>query len=201
MMDHDRTSWVLDGPVAGPFAHPRGMPGRLAATVMARSNARPAREVAARLALQPQQTVLEVGFGPGVLLRALADRSEAPRLVGVEPSEVMIGRARRRVPHADLRPGTAAGTGLADECVDHVVSVNTVAIWPDLDAGLDELRRVLAPGGSLVLAWHRAGARSRASRRMGLPAEALDRLHGELGTRFDDVLRTDLTDVVEFRAR
>jgi ubiquinone/menaquinone biosynthesis C-methylase UbiE len=30
--------------------------------------------------------------------------------------------------------------------VDHAVSVNTIAIWPDRDAGLDEFTRVVRPG-------------------------------------------------------
>lgn len=37
--------------------------------------------------------------------------------------------------------------------------------------------------------------------RAGLPATGLDRLHGALNSRFDDVSRTDPTDIVEFRAR
>jgi hypothetical protein len=74
-----------------------------------------------------------------VLLAALAGRSERPRLVGIDPSAEMATLAAQRVPGADLRAGSAAATGLGDESVDHVVSVNNVAIWPDLDAGLDEL--------------------------------------------------------------
>lgn len=196
-MDHDRYSWVLDQPVTSPFAHPSGIRGQLARSVMALSNRRSSREVAATLPLRPGDRVLEVGFGPGVLLRALAARPEAPGLIGVEPSTVMLDRARpsRTV---ELRSGTAADTGLPGGCVDHVVSVNTVALWPDLDAGMDELRRVLRVGGTLSLAWHRAGARSRTSRRLGLPPAAATRIEEGIRARFDAVSRTDLSDVVLF---
>lgn len=199
MTDIDRTSWFLDGPATSSFAHPRGLRGRLAGWVMHRSNGRASREVAARVPAGGR--VLEVGFGPGVLLRALAARPDAPRLVGVEPSPVMLGRARRLLPDAELHAGTAAATGLPTASVDHVVSVNTVAIWPDLDAGLDELRRVLRDGGTLLLAWHRgAGARSPASRRIGLPAAALARIEDGLRARFPDVTRDELSDVLLWTA-
>lgn len=194
------TSWALDGPVASPFAHPRGLRGHLAGRLMAVTNGRAAREVAALLALRAGQTVLEVGYGPGVLLAALLARRERPRLLGVDPSAEMRALAGRRAPGADLQLGEAAATGLDDASVDHVVSVNTVAIWPDLDAGLDELCRVLRPGGSLLLAWHRAGARSRISRRLALADAALHRIEAGLATRLRSVERVPLSDVLVFRA-
>ncbi|MDQ4119600.1 MAG: class I SAM-dependent methyltransferase, partial [Actinomycetota bacterium] len=95
-----------------------------------------------------------------------------------------IARGRVRVGE-----GSAAATGLPDACADVVVSVNTVAIWPDLDAGLDELRRVLRPGGTLVLSWHGGRAPSRAARRLCLPAEQLDRIGAAVSARFSGARR------------
>jgi ubiquinone/menaquinone biosynthesis C-methylase UbiE len=194
------TSWALQRTVKSPFAHPRGLRGRFAGRIMAVTNARCSREVAALVPLRPGQSVLEVGYGPGVLLAALERRPERPRLLGVDPSSEMARLARRRAPGADLSTGSAAATGLADGSVDHVVSVNTVAIWPDLDAGLDELRRVVRPGGSVILAWHSATARSRISRTLALPEPQLIRIADGLAARFGSVARIALTDVVLFRA-
>ena len=132
-------------------------------------NRRASREVAALVPLRDEETVLEVGYGPGVLLAALRARPERPVLVGVDPSAEMAELAARRVPEAEVRLGTADRTGQPHASVDRVVSLNTVAIWPDLDAGLDELCRVVRPGGSIVLAWHSAAARSPISRRLALP--------------------------------
>jgi len=163
------SSWTRDEPVRSPFAHPRGLRGRLAGRLMELVNRRASREVAALVPLRDEETVLEVGYGPGVLLAALRARPERPVLVGVDPSAEMAELAARRVPEAEVRLGTADRTGLPDASVDRVVSLNTVAIWPDLDAGLDELCRVVRPGGSIVLAWHSAAARSPISRRLALP--------------------------------
>ncbi|MFC4945424.1 class I SAM-dependent methyltransferase [Pseudonocardia sp. GCM10023141] len=65
--------------------------------------------------------------------------------------EIAGGRVR-------VDPGDAADTGRPDASLDLVVSVNTVAIWPELDTGVAELRRVLRPGGRRVLAWDGAVA-------------------------------------------
>lgn len=197
-------SWTREGPVTSPFAHPRGLRGRLAGRLMALVNRRASREVAALVPLRsgdtPSDTVLEVGFGPGVLLAALRARPERPVLVGVDPSAEMAELAARRVPEAEVRLGTADRTGLPDASVDRVVSLNTVAIWPDLDAGLDELCRVVRPGGSIVLAWHSAAARSPISRRLALPEEQLRRIEDGLAERCATVERLAVTDAVVFRA-
>ena len=194
------TSWAREGPITSPFAHPRGLRGRVAGRFMAATNGRASREVAGLVQLTPGATVLEIGYGPGVLLAALLARPERPRLVGVDPSAEMRSLAARRAPGADLRLGDAAATGLDEGSVDVVVSVNTVAIWPDLDAGLGELCRVLRPGGSLLLAWHSSTARSRISRGLALAPEALDRIGRGLDTRCRSVERVTLTDVVVFDA-
>jgi SAM-dependent methyltransferase len=150
--------------------------------------------------------VLEVGFGPGTLLRALADRTEAAIIHGVDPSPEMrrdagaLNRAAIRAGRVVLHAATAAHTGLEGR-FDRIVSVHTVALWPDLEAGLDELARLLAPGGILVLAWHGGLGKTRVSRSLRLPEDKLTRLRDALERRFDDVvrIRQDRDDV--FRAR
>ena len=48
------------------FGRPRGLPGRLGGIIMARTNYRHAAWVTDQLDVQQHDTVLEVGFGPGV---------------------------------------------------------------------------------------------------------------------------------------
>ncbi|MGE3288359.1 MAG: class I SAM-dependent methyltransferase [Pseudonocardia sp.] len=191
----EETSWALQGPRDNPFARPRGRRGRWAGRCMAVTSGRTSREVAALLPLRPRDTVLEIGYGPGTLLAELAQRPERPVLVGVDPSAEMAELAARRAGHAELRLGSAAQTRLPDASVDHAVAVNNVAIWPDLDAGLDELCRVVRPGGTVLLAWHGVTARSRIARSLALPTEAWRRIEEGLDARCARVGRTVLTDV------
>lgn len=189
------SSWVREEPTASQFAVPHGfLRGRLAGLIMLSANRQG--EVVDLLDVRPGDRVLEVGYGPGGLVRLLLQRTD--HVHGVDPSPEMRSFARLLGRRADLRVGTAESTGFPDESFDRVVSVNTVAIWPDLEAGLDELHRVLRPGGRLLLTWH--GGSSPARRRLVLPEHLLDRLRRALEERFADVRRQELTRFVAFSA-
>ncbi len=180
-------------------ALPRGRAGRLGGTAMRVLNRGELREVAELLGDALRQgpaapDIVEIGCGPGVLLGALM-AGPAGTVHGIDPSEEMRTMAVRALARPIARgrvritEGSAAETGLPDASADVVVSVNTVAIWPDLDAGLDELRRVLRPGGTLALSWHGGRAPARLARSLCLPAEQLDRIEGALSARFTGVRR------------
>lgn len=168
-------SWAFDEPIRSSFALPQGVLGRLAGRLMLWLN--DPREIVALIG--KQDSVLEVGCGPGSLLRGI----EARRVCGIDPSPDMLRQAARhnRGRDVELRLGTAADTGLPDGGFDVVVSVNNVAMWPDLEAGVRELRRVARPGGRLLIAWHSAGGRSPIARRNALPEEKLARIAHALG--------------------
>jgi SAM-dependent methyltransferase len=197
-------SWALDRAVTSPFAHPRGLSGRLAGWFMLLTNKQ--REVADLVGVRSGERVLEVGYGGGGLVRLLADRIGDGVVCGVDPSPDMRDLAARRLRRAvragrvELRVGSAAETGYPDASFDHVVTVNTVALWPDLDAGLRELRRVTRPGGDVVLAWHGGTAPTRIGRRLVLPDDILTRIQDALAAHFTEVERHELTTQVAFKA-
>jgi ubiquinone/menaquinone biosynthesis C-methylase UbiE len=115
------------------------------------------RDDAARLAidlaeLQRGDRLVDIGCGPGVAAH-LAHEVGA-EVVGVDPANVMlwVARARwRRDADTSWRIGTAESVPVADGWANVVWSLATVHHWVDLDAGLAEVRRVLAPGGCLVV--------------------------------------------------
>jgi SAM-dependent methyltransferase len=191
-------SWVTGGPVTSPFASPSGLLGRLAGWFMLYTNRQ--EEVVSLLDVRPGEHVLEVGYGPGALIRLLA-RTGAGRVCGVDPSPEMREQAARRAGGADLRLGTASDTGFPDESFDRVVTVNTVALWPDLMDGLRELRRVTRPGGRVVVAWHGGRDPSRIARSLRLPEDKLARIQEGLSELFDEVKRHELKSLTAFAAR
>jgi SAM-dependent methyltransferase len=93
--------------------------------------------------------VLDVGCGAGAALAPAA--RVAASAVGVELSPVMAERARAVAPSADVRVGDATKLDFADGSFDVVISAFTVFFMPDPTAALREWRRVLAPGGRIVL--------------------------------------------------
>jgi ubiquinone/menaquinone biosynthesis C-methylase UbiE len=146
--------------IARQSAHPRGLLGHLVARVMALDTRAVNRWALSALAPRPGERILELGCGHGRTLAHVA-RGAAPGLVvGVDPSEVMRRVARRhlrteiRAGRVRIEPGDSSSIPAPDGAFDKVYSVHTLYFWPDLDAGLRELHRVLRPGGLLLLAFH-----------------------------------------------
>lgn len=184
--------WATDDPVRSPFALPEGLLGRLAGWYMhVTFDPGPLLQVCQ---VRSDDRVLEVGFGPGTMIRALADAGA--RVVGVDPSPEMIGAASRRARSAvaagrvELSRGSAAELGVEGP-FDRIVSIHNVALWPDLERGLDELARVLAVGGRIVLAWHGGRGATRLARTLRLPDDKLERLEAAMRRRFDSVERLE----------
>jgi SAM-dependent methyltransferase len=186
-------------------ALPAGRLGTFGGQLMRLLNRAQQREVALLVEPLAGKDVLEVGHGPGVLLGMLS--RTARHVTGVDPSLEMRALAIRAHSGAiaagrlDVRAGDAGATGLPDAAVDVVVGVNNVAIWPDLDAGVAELHRVLRPGGRLVLSWHGGERPSRPSRAHVLSEERLKRIEDALRARFPDVRRTLTQRCTVFDAR
>ncbi|MBB4930732.1 ubiquinone/menaquinone biosynthesis C-methylase UbiE [Lipingzhangella halophila] len=198
-MARRRDLWTGAGPGANPFALPRGPLGWGAGWFLARANRTQNAEVAGFLRAFGGGDVLEVGHGPGILVELLARQCDST-VTGVDPSAEMVRMARRRNAGAvragrvRLRRASAQDTGCADESVDLVVTVNTVAMWPRLDGGLTEFHRVLRPGGRAVVTWHRT------PERFALTPDELDTIEVAVRKRFGTVERHQLPSSVVFSA-
>jgi arsenite methyltransferase len=85
-------------------------------------------------------------------------------VVGVDPSETMLIAAKHRSldlvesGKVQLIQGDAASTHQPDASANVVLSVNNVQLWPDRQAGLAEVHRILKPGGRLIIAVHKKWA-------------------------------------------
>ncbi|WP_084963553.1 class I SAM-dependent methyltransferase [Thermoactinospora rubra] len=192
------TSWAVDRPIRSQAALPHGPLGRLMGRVMLWTNRQ--EEVLRLLRVEPGQEVLEVGYGPGGLVRLLRGTG-AGRICGVDPSPDMRAMAMRQADErVELKVGTAEDTGYPPGSFDRVVSVNNAPLWPDLEAGVRELRRVLRPGGLAVIAWHGGTRPSRLDRRLRLPEDKLARIERALGESFGSVRREELTTLTAFVA-
>lgn len=108
--------------------------------------------VAAFIALDGVDTVLDVATGTGLVLRALRDRGFAGPLTGVDLSPGMIDEARRHLTDADLIVADAADLPLPDASFDLVTCVTGLQLFPHPGAAIAEWARVLRPGGRAVTA-------------------------------------------------
>jgi SAM-dependent methyltransferase len=150
---------VLDRDVIGQAHRPRGAAGRVTAWEMAHrpSNRQRNRWVVSLLDVRPADRVLEIGFGPGVAIAALA-RSGAGHVYGVDHSAVMVRQASRRNAAA-IRAGRVTLVNAAADQLppalggpfEIILAVNSLGFWPAPGERLAELRRLLAPGGRIAI--------------------------------------------------
>jgi ubiquinone/menaquinone biosynthesis C-methylase UbiE len=78
------------------FGRPRGVLGRLGGIIMARTNADCGAWVTDLLEIGPCDSVLEVGFGPGVIIQRLSKLALRGHVAGIDPSKAMVKQARAR---------------------------------------------------------------------------------------------------------
>jgi ubiquinone/menaquinone biosynthesis C-methylase UbiE len=100
------------------------------------------------------RTVADVGCGPGRVTAALRDLGLEP--FGIDLSPGMIAVARREFPDLSFSVGSMTQLPLADASVDGVLLWYSTIHVPDaeLPAAFGHVRRVLRPGGTVLLGFH-----------------------------------------------
>lgn len=96
--------------------------------------------------------VLEIGFGSGRLHLELAKRYQ---MAGLDLAPGMVDLTRRRLGArglvSDLRRGNVEEIPWADESFDAVISTFAFSAFPDADAAMDEIVRLIKPGGRVII--------------------------------------------------
>jgi phosphatidylethanolamine/phosphatidyl-N-methylethanolamine N-methyltransferase len=98
--------------------------------------------------------ILEVGVGTGISLPGYSPQN---RIIGIDLSEAMLRKARRRVAELaltnveKLEVMDAEHLSFADASFDVVVATHVISTVPNPEAALDECARTLRPGGEMIL--------------------------------------------------
>ena len=108
--------------------------------------------------IEPGEVVLDLGCGAGTdLLIAAQMTGPQGRVIGIDMTASMLGRVRESaeamsVDNVELHESLIEELPLGDASVDVVISNGVIDLVPDKDAVLDEIDRVLRPGGRLQIA-------------------------------------------------
>jgi arsenite methyltransferase len=107
----------------------------------------------ARMHVAPDSRVLDVGCGSGWATRLLADRAVHGRVTGIDISDEMVSIARessQTYKNVDFKVASAEQLPFADNEFNHAFSMESLYYYKNIPEALDEIHRVLRPGGSFT---------------------------------------------------
>jgi SAM-dependent methyltransferase len=136
------------------------------------------------LRLERGGRLLDLGCGRGGYGGEVARRTQAS-LVGVDFSAEALRQGRLRNPDAEFRLGDLTATGLDESSVDAAMCIDAIQFGDPPSAAYAELRRVVKPGGRVVLTgWEgRAAGEDRIPKRL----RDVNMRDGLVGAGFRDV--------------
>jgi len=113
-----------------------------------------AKHALARMPVEAGETVLDLGTGSGYVLRALRETADIGAGYGLDASPKMLGNARSYTDDAQVGflQGDFDALPVATASVDHVFSMEAFYYARDPVHTLEEIRRILRPGGTFYCA-------------------------------------------------
>jgi SAM-dependent methyltransferase len=139
------------------YRRPSGLLGTYIGARMARDHRPENLWTVSILQAAPADQILELGFGSGVAVQELSRRVTQGCVAGIDFSRAMLSAARRRNTAAlrsgrvDLRYGDVADLPFEDGRFDKAYSIHSIYFWRQPLKALQNIMRVLKPGGMLVL--------------------------------------------------
>ena len=136
---------------------PAGPQGRLAGRVMSVVNKQPNHLAIQALSLQPGDTVLELGFGPGGAIKAMSAAVRNGLVLGIDQSPDMLVQASRRNrleigrERVQLRLGNFSSLPWSTASIDKILAVNVVYFFSRDAREVCEAWRVLKPRGLMAV--------------------------------------------------
>ena len=138
--------------IAKQFGNPAGFGGKISTFVMNRLNQKQYKAVVESIDIQATDTILDIGFGNGYLLRRLA-KQNPHKIYGIEISQDMLKvaarKSRKKIEQGKIQLMLAdvQNIPLEDSSIDKAYTVNTVYFWQDVHQVFSEIRRILKPNG------------------------------------------------------
>jgi len=140
------------------FRKPTGWLAGLAALGMNRGHEKVWRWGLEHIAIQPDAVILDVGCGGGGAVRILAQVASRGKVYGVDYSEDVLRTARRvnraliKQGRVVIKHGSVSDLPFPGDTFNLATAFETTIFWPSLLDDLREVRRVLKPGGTLLIA-------------------------------------------------
>jgi ubiquinone/menaquinone biosynthesis C-methylase UbiE len=105
----------------------------------------------------PNDKILEIGMGNGLFVKEILAKHPSIRYTGFDHSVIMVNEAKRinsesvAQGSAEFVLGDVSKLPFPEKSFNKILTINTVYFWKDIGATFRELRRVLKPGGTLIV--------------------------------------------------
>lgn len=141
------------------FSKPRGIKGRVAGWFMAvgSGNKKRIQWAISQMQPQPSDTVLEIGFGPGISIRTMSKKLASGYIYGIDESMAMIESAGRRnkqaVNSGKVKLLCSSANNLPDfeKKISKVLTINSFEFWEDKVKALNDLKKHMDTGGQIYI--------------------------------------------------
>jgi ubiquinone/menaquinone biosynthesis C-methylase UbiE len=140
------------------FRKPTGWMAKFAGLGMNREHEKVWRWGLEHIAIAPDAIILDVGCGGGGAVKILAQAASHGKVYGVDYSEDVLPTARRvnraliNQGRVEIKRGSVSDLPFPDDTFDLATAFETTMFWPSPVDDLREVRRVLKPGGTLLIA-------------------------------------------------
>lgn len=131
--------------------------GRLAGWLMAVSNKALSDWTVENVKARGTERILEVGYGPGITLKKIADNLSTGVIAGIDYSDVMYRMAQKRNYQHCMSKKVVLRCGVIDDFSYHIMYFDIIygnnvhLFWEDPVKEFEKLRLLLKPGGKLLM--------------------------------------------------
>ncbi len=151
--------------ISNQFGNPRGIAGELVGYILAKNNINRINWLITEMNIKPDDSILEIGFGPGVAVEIISSLLTTGTITGIDISGVMLKQARKRNA-ASIKSGKISlikGTIdnlRPDEKFDKIFGMNVHIFWKNPVGEIIRLKHLLNENGIFVLALQPRTAKS-----------------------------------------
>ena len=142
--------------VGSNFANPNGIGGKISTKIMNIINQKQYNAVLKNINLQPNDVILDVGFGNGYLIKKILKQNIPVTIYGIDISSDMLNKVtaknKQEIDNGFLKLflENINQTSFSQSQFDKICTVNTIYFWDDLDKCFSEIKRILKPNGIFI---------------------------------------------------